>query len=50
LIVRERREGVVVDAVTESGDSVYEPGISKHVQRVSCGLAGDAVVCTQTGD
>jgi hypothetical protein len=50
LTVRERREGVVADVVTESGNSVYEPGISKHVQRVNCGLAGDAVVCTQTGD
>ena len=48
--MRERREGVVADVVTESRDSVYEPGISKHVQRMSCGLAGDAVVCTQTGD
>ena len=41
---------VVADVVAESGDPVYEPGILKDMQGMSCGLAGHAVVRAQAGD
>src|SRR5580704_2113678 len=41
---------VTADVVAESGDLVYESGILKGMQCVSCGLAGHAVVGAETGD
>lgn len=35
--------------VAESGDPVHEPGILKHMQCMSRGLAGHAVVRAQAG-
>ena len=43
-------KGVVADVVAESGDPVYEPGILKDMQCMSCGLAGHAVVGAKAGD
>jgi hypothetical protein len=38
---------VIADAVAESRDPVYEPGIPEDVQCADCGLADRAVVCAQ---
>jgi len=48
--IREARNDVIADVVAESGDLVYEPGILKDMQCMSCGLAGHAVVRAKAGD